>query len=209
MKKLILLVILLLTGTIKADYAPPTLNELILKADKILYGEIQCVDATVIEVGLQGSIDEDLVSIKISKFKEWNCGKRWMEYQVGQTSLFFLTLKNGEYHPMGGGNEGELPIRNDKVYVHASTISSIDYVSQFERSTITMEDNGFNNPFNGYALEFYELWQAIDLINKCFTSDVNAVGKLFNIQQKCPTTEFGSVIEQNSIFRWALGKLES
>lgn len=208
MKKLIFLFMFLLTSTLKADYVPPSLNELILKADSILYGEIICVDETVIEVKVYNSIDHDLDSITILKFKEWNCGKRWMEYQVGDTSLFFLKLKNGRYRTMGGGNEGELPMHNDKVYVHSSTISRGDFVDQFEKSTSMMEDNGYNNPYNGYVMNFNDFWQAIGVIKKCFKSDVTATGNLFKIKHLCSNSEYESTMQQNKILYWALEELK-
>ena len=196
-----------MTSTLCASYVPPTLNKLILKADKILYGEITCIDETVIEVNVHGSINHNTKAITIFKFKEWDCGKRWSEYKVGDTSLFFLKLKNGGFYPLGGGNEGELPIHDDKVYVHASAFPSLDLLNQFEHSKIPMEDNGFNNPYNGYALDFEDFWQATAVLEKCFTSDMNATGNLINIRQLCPTSDYESTLENNKIFNWAFEKL--
>ncbi|MGB5388149.1 MAG: hypothetical protein WBN20_15320 [Eudoraea sp.] len=209
MNRLIFLLMLLITSTIKADYVTPTLNKLILKADKILYGEIVCVDESVIELNVYNSINHDSRTITIIKFKEWNCGKRWMEYQVGDTSLFFLRLKNGRYQSMGGGNEGELPIRNDKIYVHASTISTAGFVGQFDRSELQIEDNGYNNPYNGYVMDLSDFWQAIAVIKKCFKSEVTATGNLFNIQHICDHSEFESTMNQNKILNWAITGLKS
>lgn len=193
----------------KAGYEPPTLNELILKADKILYGEIVCVDESVIEVSVFNSIHHKAKSITIVKFKEWNCGKRWMKYEVGDTSLFYLIIKNGRYRPMGGGNEGELPIHNDKIYVHANTISSGGFVGQFDRSELQMEDNGYNNPYNGYGMDLSDFWQAIAVIKKCFKSDVNKTGNLVNIQQLCSSTDYESTMKENKILNWAISALKS
>ena len=69
MNNLIFLFILLSISTFKADYVPPLLNELILKADKILYGEIVCVDKSVIEVSVYNSILHNSKLITIVKFK--------------------------------------------------------------------------------------------------------------------------------------------
>ena len=209
MKKLILLLILLLTSTIKADYISPSLNELILKADKILYGEIVCVDESVIEVSVYNSINHNSKSITIIKFKEWNCGMRWMEYEVGDTSLFFLNLKNGRYRSMGGGNEGEVPIHNDKIYVHASTISTMGFVGNFDRSDLQMEDNGYNNPYNGYVMDLNDFWQATTVIKKCFKSEISKTGNLVNIQQLCAATDYESTMKENKILNWAISELKS
>ncbi|MBT8204255.1 MAG: hypothetical protein KJO20_02650 [Eudoraea sp.] len=209
MKKLIFLLILLSTSTIKADYVPPSLNELILKADKILYGELVCVDESVIEVSVYNSILHNSKSITIVKFKEWNSGKRWMEYEVGDTSLFYLKIKNGHYRPMGVGNEGELPIQNAKIYVHASTISTAGYVGQFDRSEQQMEDNGYNNPYNGYVMDLNDFWQATAVIKKCFKSEVNKTGNLVNIHEICAAADYESTMQHNKILTWALTELKS
>lgn len=206
-KKIFLPLFLCLTGLVKADYIPPTLNELILKSDKIIYGEIVCVDDSVIEVYVHCGIDYGLETITIIKFDEWDCGKRWAAYKVGENSLFFLTNKNGGYLTMGGGNEGELPILKDKCYMHASTISKIGFIDKFDRSNLTREDYGFNNPFNGYVLDFVDLWQTIDLIKGCFTAEKTASGRLTDIQRLCSVNELEAPKLHNSVLEWAINKL--
>ncbi|WP_297798568.1 hypothetical protein [uncultured Eudoraea sp.] len=207
MKKLLIVLLLLLSNTVKADYITPSLNDLILKADKILYGEIQCVDESVIEVKVYGSINHDSESITILKFKEWNCGKRWNEYRVGQTSLFFLKYRHGGYRPMGGGNEGELPIVRSKVYVHTSSISPMGDTPLFERSSLTIKNFGYNNPFEGYVMKLKDFWEATGIIKKCFKYDLNTTGKSKNIKQLCPGHAYESIAEHNKILSWALTEL--
>jgi len=209
MKKLITIVILILTANAQASYITPSLNQLILKADQILYGEIICVDDAVIEVSVCESVYSSLKTITITKFKEWNCGKRWMEYEVGDTSLFFLTCRNGRYQAMGGGNEGELPIHSANIYVHASSLSSIEFLDQFERSDIPMKNNGYNNPYNGYVMDLVDFWNATITVKKCFTSEVDAIGRLVNIEQLCAYTDFQSILEDNKILHWVLSELKS
>lgn len=208
MKELIFLLMLLMTGIIKADYIPPTLNKLILRADIILYGEVVCMDESVIELNVYNSINHDSLTITIVRFKEWNCGQRWKEYELGDTSLFFLKSRNGRYRTIGGGNEGELPIHNDRIYVHASTISQAGFVTQFDRSDLQMEDNGFNNPYNGYVINLSDFWQATAVVKKCFISEITATGNLINIQQLCSTTQFESTMKQNKILNWVLTDLK-
>ena len=208
MKNFLFIFILLLTSSIKADYVPPTLNELILRADKIVYGEIVCIDKRVIEVKVYKGINHNEETITFGRFFEWRCGKRWTEYALGQTSMFFLRKRDREYSPLGGSNEGEMPIHKNKVFVHRSTISMINDNPPFDRSTRTIDDLGYNNPFNGFVLDLSNLWQATRLIKKCFTSDVTATGNLVNIQQLCAANEYESSMEQNEILKWAITELK-
>ena len=198
-----------MTGTVNASYVPPSLNKLILRSDKIVYGEIICQDRGVVEVKVHEGINHNEEIITIRKFAEWSCGKRWAEYEIGQTSVFFLRFRDGGYYPLGGGNEGELPIHNKKVYVHATTIPMVSDVPLFDKSTRTVEDLGYNNPYNGYVIDLCEFWQATDLIKKCFISDIGATGNLVNIQQLCSTSEYDSILENNKILNWAILDLKS
>jgi hypothetical protein len=209
MKNLRFIFILLLTGTIRADYEPPTFHELILKADKIVYGEIVCIDKRVIELKVHESINHEGEKITIGRFVEWQCGKRWTDYVVGQTSMFFLRKRDGDYLPFGGSNEGEMPIHDDKVFVQTTTISMIDDNPPFERSTLTIEDLGYNNPYKGFVLDLSNLWQATRIIKNCFTSGVTATGNLVNIQQLCSPKEYKSVMEKNKILKWAITEIKS
>lgn len=198
-----------MTSTLKADYTPPSLTELVLFADKILYGEIHCVDDAVIEVNVHDSVHHDSKSITIDKFMEWDCGRRWKEYEVGDRSLFFLGLSNGRYRVLGGGNEGELPIHGKKIYVHASTLSKAGFSGQFERSGLQREYHGYNDPYNGYAMDLNDFWQATVLFKKCFKSDVDETGNLIHVQQVCADKDYAATLKQNKIFAWSITELKN
>ncbi|EAR00347.1 hypothetical protein [Maribacter sp. HTCC2170] len=126
MKSILLTMFLIFTSLLKADYVPPKIHMLVLKADKIVQGEISCVDNDVFQITVIKSILEDEHVITVQKFKEWNCGKRYIDYEVGQQSLFFLRYDGDKLRTMSGGNEGEMPIIMGAAYVHASSFNSID-----------------------------------------------------------------------------------
>lgn len=202
------MVFILVSGTLRADYVPPSLNKLIIKADKIIYGTIQCVDERIIEVKLEGGSDRNDQTISINKFQEWICGKRWSEYQVGQRSIYFLKYKEDGFYPMGGGNEGEMPLQGSQAYVHYSTISQREEVKIFKRSEVTVEENGYNNPYGGYVLPLEDLWETIKKVRKCFKADFSATGNLENVRSICSEKEYEDLLVSNKVLAWAMAELK-
>ena len=113
-------IIVLSINYCQADYSPITLPKLIETSDLILHIEItkdidERIEARILEV-IKG--DYKLRNIMVEKFEDWTCASRWSEYQIGQRELIFLQKhrKDNTWIIMGAGNEGEMPIENDKLY---------------------------------------------------------------------------------------------
>ena len=178
---------------------PLTLSQLILRAEKIVYGEITCVDTDVFEIRVRESLEADDQWVTVRKFGEWNCGSRWADYQPGQQALFFLRRVEGRWYPMGGGNEGELPIHGNRLYIHASTLRRLDTSPPFEPTDNPVEDLGFNNPYNGFYTALCPFWEAISALRTCFRSEVGPTGRLANIQFTCPEGQLEAPQKENPV----------
>lgn len=203
-----ILLITLLSGFSFLKYSPPSLHQLIFNSEVILLGEIVGVDDKTFEVEVAKSINYGEALITIRKFEGWTCGKRWGAYEVGQKAVFFLGRKEDQFYLKGGGNEGEMPVHTDKVYVHRTTLYSRDPINDFEVSQMKIEDHGYNNPYNkGYALDLKEFWEAVVSLKKCFHSDFSIFGKMTDIQFCCPPTEVEDLKQKNVIYSWAVKDL--
>lgn len=123
MKRIILISTLLLSGfASRADYQPLELYEMIIKAEKIVYGTVIGLDSGYFTLKVEGSLTSDTGTLKIVKFQDWPCAARWTKYELGQRLFLFLVTWNGELVSMSGGNEGELPINNDSIYIHGFSV---------------------------------------------------------------------------------------
>ena len=198
---------ILFTSLVKADYITPKIYEMTLRADKIVQGEIICIDDDVIELRVQKSLTNGAKTITFAKFKEWNCGKRWTAYEIGQKALFFLHSSNDKLRTMGLGDEGELPIINEKVYVDDILFSWKVLIEGFKMSKIKVEETGFYNPLAGYVLDISELWECIEVLRKCVDFEKNKFGGIKNVVSNCPENSIEEIKESNKIFRWSYDTL--
>ena len=102
------------------DYDTTELDQLIENAHLIVHGEIIAVDSEFVDVKIHEIVKATFAEqrIRITKFENWTCAWRWSEYTLGQTVLFFLNKSEltGQWHPMGAGNEGEMPIEGGRVF---------------------------------------------------------------------------------------------
>lgn len=213
MKKLILISILALsTIWVKAYFEPQTLYSLILNADKIVYGQIIAVDSTTFTLKIEGSITGDTGVLTIEKFEDWTCGMRWTKYRLKQTGLFFLKKYNGRLDVMGGGNEGELPIFKNEIYVNGLSLSQNNSSKNLKNKAnktyrwedfykTTLEVHG--GRFYGVKMDLRTFLQTIDDIQSCF--------KLNSDQQTaeliCSADKIDRLLIEDKIFRWTYREL--
>ncbi len=203
MKKTTLIFIyFLFTSFVKADYIPPKIQELILRADRVVEGEIICIDDDVIELKVYKSLTNPEGTITFEKFKEWNCGKRWTDYEIGQKALFFLHFSKGKLRIMGLGDEGELPIINNKVYADDTVFSWKGLIEGFKMSQFKVEEMGYYNPLAGYVFDIDPIWECIIVLRKCVDFEKNKIGEIKNASMKCPENYIEKINERNKIFRW-------
>ena len=123
MKRILIIGTLLLNGLIsRADYRPLELYEMIIKADKIVYGTIVGLDSNYYTLNIEGSLTSDSGTLKIARFRDWPCAARWTDYRVGQRLFLFLTSIDDDYLVMSAGNEGEHPIVDNSIFIHGFSI---------------------------------------------------------------------------------------
>lgn len=123
MKRFFIISIFLFALTAKnshADYTPLTLQHMILIADCIVYGQIANTQDQFftldIEKQLVGNLSEKQINVK--RFQDFSCAARWVPYATGQHVFLFLQKnENAEWTIMSAGDEGELPMVDDKVYL--------------------------------------------------------------------------------------------
>ncbi len=127
--KQILLILFFITFSLnaKADYGYMRLSSLICEADYGVIGTIVKVDKSYfyleVEKYVLGILAFD--TVKILRFEDWNCGRRYNTYEIGQKELVFFRKSNYviddyDFLGYGAGGEFELPIRNDSIYYNNS-----------------------------------------------------------------------------------------
>ncbi len=121
MKYLLFLFILPLIA--KADYSNISLSRLVCRADYGAIGTIVKLDKNYfyLEVDTYVLGELELDTLPIQRFENWNCGKRYAEYTIGQKELVFFrksnyVIEDYELIGYGAGAEFELPISNDSLF---------------------------------------------------------------------------------------------
>jgi hypothetical protein len=110
---------LIFTSISYAKYDPLLVSRLIDKSEIIGIGEIKSIENNNVLVIFSDVIKGKLANrtLKIVQFNDWTCADRWTKYKKEQKIMFFLTIsKEGNYVILGSGDEGELPIVNEKIF---------------------------------------------------------------------------------------------
>jgi hypothetical protein len=123
-------------------YVATHLPTLIEKSKIIVYARIISVDKETFRIATIKRIKSTHKSdtLTIQKFKDWTCASRYSNYEVGQEGIFFIELnKNNKFQTVGAGNEGELVVKSDSVYVpdylEQKTFPSkkVDFISKYSK----------------------------------------------------------------------------
>jgi len=100
-----------------------SLSTLVCEADYAVIGTIVKLDKSYFYLKVDKYLVNNLESdtLKIQKFEDWDCGKRYNKYEIGQKELVFFRKSNyviDDYDLLGygGGGEFELPIRSDSIF---------------------------------------------------------------------------------------------
>ena len=113
--------------TANADYRYLSLSRLVCEADYAATGTIVRYDRNYFYLKvadyLFGRLPFD--TLRIQKFEDWSCGRRYDKYRVGQKELVFFrksnyVIEDYELLGYGGGGEFELPIREDSIFYRFS-----------------------------------------------------------------------------------------
>ena len=191
MKKFTLLLSIVLVGlSARADYAPLDISQMILQADKIIYGEIVSVGNQKLLIKIEGSVTGDEGELIINKFQNWTCAHRWVDYAKGQRSLFLLRKYENEYYIMSGGGEGELPLVNESLMVR---YYCLDY------NTVGKENEGnpfnydfknpplvYGKPFHGIEVPLNDFLETARLVRSCTASDNSG---WYRVKFTCPEAQ--------------------
>lgn len=157
MKELMTIIIFtFFISSAKADYGYLRLCEMIKKADFGVVGTIIKIDRNYfylkVDRFLLNELNKD--TLPIVKYESWNCGRRFVEYKVGQKEVVFFRKSNyliddHELLGYGGGNEYEMLIEGDSIqyqnsYGHVISYnlkSFLDAVSDYYKLFKNKNDN--------------------------------------------------------------------
>jgi hypothetical protein len=199
------IMMLIASSSCFADYVPPKLFDLILKADKIAYGEIVAVDSLTFSLKPEWSYDGATEIILIKKFTDWSCSQRWTTYQTGQRLFVFLKSGPTTYLPMSPGIEYELPVWRDSVYINERTLIAPpppELAQQLKddpayRDAIPSQDYQIDDyRYSGYKSEIQKFILTIKNIRGCFYYQNN---KLIS---QCEDRIIERMALKDRIFRW-------
>ncbi|MDQ3191603.1 MAG: hypothetical protein M3Q58_08420 [Bacteroidota bacterium] len=216
MKLKLLMIFFFLTLTAKADYTPLKLYQMIITAEKIVYGEITSLDTKTFTLRIENSLTGEKGSLTIYRFKDWACASRWTEYKIGQKVLLFLYLNknNGQLMTMSAGNEGELPIYKDSIYINGRALDILPPLeknkSELSKKEEYFESNHYTiygKKFYGYRIDIKEFIQSVLTIKRCFKSGMRKDLDSVKPQLHCPEEIVEKQNAEDKLFRWTYQKL--
>ena len=117
MRTYIIILCALVFSKSQADSKQIDLSLLITQSDTIVYGIIIEHNELTFTFEIKGGITSDTGIIHVNKFQDWPCGHRWTSYKIGQRLMLFLQRNNNKLAIMGGGDEGEFPLKDNKIYI--------------------------------------------------------------------------------------------
>jgi hypothetical protein len=215
----ILLFTLLATCSGKASYTPYQLPQMIFKAEQIVYGEIIAIDSLTYHLKVEKSVLDPLDTIEVRRFRNWACAWRWADYKVGQRVFLFLDKYNGIYHALSAGNEGELPVYHDSVYVGVKCFGRVTtFFDQFEKRKF-YNDAGYlarvnklyGAEYKGFKTNLDVFFYSMKVLRKCFTvsfSKAHYSGvAITQVQQNCPQHKIDYAIRTSPVFKWVCNQL--
>ncbi|MEQ8926439.1 MAG: hypothetical protein RLO81_11535 [Fulvivirga sp.] len=210
MKRILIISTLLLSGlTSRADYRPLELYEMIIKAEKIVYGTIVELDSNHFTLEVECSLTSDSGTLKIVRFQDWACASRWTEYELGQRLFLFLTTWKGELVSMSGGNEGEHPIVNNTVYIHGFSIPIPPPPPPpgvtFRDDLIYFEPEHFNiygGDYFGIDWNLNSFIEAVSFIRRCFDFTYGQYQTRTNWQINCDGSELEQMCKESKLVNW-------
>ena len=172
MRSIYFILFILCHFNMKTYYEPLALHELIINSDKIVYGEIIDLDSTHVQIKIEGSVTGESGTLKVRKFENWTCAWRWTEYKKGQNLLLFLNTWNNELVSMGAGNEGELPIVNNDIYINGLSLMYVNgNQNDWSNTDLTFQGDLYDindGEFYGTKMELSKFLETTKYIRQCF-----------------------------------------
>ncbi len=206
--KLLILFLILTSWTARADYDVYQLYEMILGADKIVSGEIVQTDSLTFTLRVDKDFTGNEKVIKIHKHENWPCAWRWAQYEVGQRLLLFLAEINGELYQMGPGNESELPLLDNHVFVHSISFNKLPYkldsIGKTKKIIFPERHNLYGKDFYGCRIEMEKLAYAITSLRECYSILPTKYGRIETVELVCDNQEINQKARNNEIINWAV-----
>ena len=200
-----ILIILLLQFNLKAEFQPMTIHEMMIKSDKIVSGEIINLDSTHFELKIKKSLTGDNGIIRIRKFENWTCAWRWTKYEKGQNLLVFVRKWNNEYHSMGAGNEGELPIIKDEIYINGLSLMYVNGdQNDWKNTEFTFEGKQFDiheGEFWGTKMTLSKFLNTTRYVRQCINFEYDEYYRVFNWKFNCESEEMKNRTKTSLLFK--------
>lgn len=210
--KLLIFIFLTTTFSVKADYVSTELYVMILKAEKIVYGEVVSIDSATFDLRIEKSFTGESGILRVSKFADWPCARRWTTYQLGQRLFLFLTHYDGRLIAMSGGNEGELPIYKGSVYINASSLPPpIEKLKESDKTFEFFDSKRhliYNHKYYGYEVDLDQFEKTVKSIRACFRTEPNNLWRIENAEITCSPDHVQDLVFTDKIFRWTYKKLQ-
>jgi hypothetical protein len=208
-KTIIITISILLCNSSFAEYRPLELFEMIIKADKIVYGKIDSLNSNDFILKIEGSLTNDTGFIKVRKFENWEDASRWSKYKIGQKVFLFLKEREGENFVMSGGNEGELPIVGNDIYISGFSIPLPPPQNMEMPKKVYFETEHFKiygGEFWGAKLDFFGFLNTVSEIRRCFDFEYGMYNLPSEWKLKCDIEEITE--GKNKILIWTYEEME-
>jgi hypothetical protein len=175
MRTFIIILCALFFSKSQADSKQIDISMLITQSDIIVYGIITEQDELTFTFEIEGGITSDTGIIHVNKFQDWPCGHRWTSYKIGQCLMLFLQRNNNKLTIMGGGDEGEFPIKDNKIYISTGALilpppplhpQKIDSSLIFFWPKEIQIDPTHTSAFRGVEWDLYDILSDIQFIRK-------------------------------------------
>lgn len=212
------------TLTVLGSYRPLEIYELAVGAEEIVYGEVTEIDSLTYTLRIEGSLTDKDEEIQVFKFKNWPCAWRWTDYKVGQKLFLFLKKYNGEkeefqgiYYSMSAGNEGELPLFNDSVFINAASLDSPPSFWPDSLRTSLSESLDFvpseqhiihGAEYYGYKMDLLDFISTVKTIRNCFEISYKYANDIDEVITTCSGKNLESANETNEILKWSIKELK-
>ncbi len=136
-------------------------------------------------------------------------------------NIFISIRKNGHFYTMSGGNEGELPIQGDSVYIHGLSLRPPPPPLPIDRENDTIlvsriyekeyfecgHHSVYNSDFSGQPIKLDSFLKTINAIRDCFDFDYGEFNEILNSRVKCSREDIKEKTETDKIFRWTFQEL--
>lgn len=204
-RSIALVFFLLLQFNVKAEFEAMAMHELIIKSDKIVYGEIIDLSPTHFELAIIASLTGDSGTLKIRRFENWTCAWRWTKYKEGQKLLVFVRSWQGDFYSMGAGNEGELPVVNDEIYINGLSLMYVDGdQNDWQNMDFTFKGEHFDiygGDFFGTKMKMNNFMESARFVRHCFSFDNGNNLRESNWEFKCERKEIKEMAKSSLLVK--------